>query len=97
MDYLQKDKLIMNRNIKKCVPGNPLYSIGDDVTFNFDRGHGRYTVYRGIIGIVDSYGSLEFYMEQPSYDIWIKEENGKDCLCKHVPEKDIVQVHNKSN
>ena len=54
MDYLQKDKLIMNRTIKRCVPGNPLYSIGDDVTFNFDRGHGRYTVYRGIIGIDDS-------------------------------------------
>lgn len=57
----------------------------------------NHTVHRGIIGIVDSYGSLEFYMEQPSYDIWIKEDNGKDCLCKHVPEKDIVQVHNKSN
>lgn len=59
------------------------------MTFKFDRGHGKYSVHRGTIVVIDSFGSLEFYMKQPSYDIEGEDEDGKYFLFKHVPESDI--------
>lgn len=79
----------MNNQSERCIPGKPKYKLGDEVAFRFDRGHGKYLDCKGTIEIVDSFGSLEFYNEQPSYDIWVADENGEGVLYKHVPEIDI--------
>ena len=95
IDYFEliADLIIFTENKRnkngKGIPGMPQYTYGDTVTFKFDRG-GEYTVHTGKIVVVDSYGSLEFHMEQPSYDIEVEMDDGGHCLMKHVPESDIL-------
>lgn len=101
-DYYLDDKAVNIANMEtnkrnkngKGIPGMPQYTYGDTVTFKFDRG-GEYTVHTGKIVVVDSYGSLEFHMEQPSYDIEVEMDDGGHCLMKHVPESDILLPKNQ--
>jgi hypothetical protein len=44
------------------------------------------------VAIVDSFGCMDFYMEQPSYDIEIEEDGGRT-LMKHIPESDVLKKH----
>ena len=41
--------MLKNNKNNCCVSGKPRYALGDDVAFNFNRGHGKYSVHRGTI------------------------------------------------
>lgn len=69
--------------------GHPRYVLGDIVRF---QARGEEKV--GEISIVDAYGTSS-QNEQPSYDIYVKEDN---CLYKHCCESQVTFVrHNTSN
>ena len=63
--------------------GNPKYKRNDKVSFKAGN-----NVISGIIEIVDAYGTF-FQRKEPSYDI-LGEENGRQCLYKHIPESFII-------
>lgn len=66
----------------KGILGRPIYKHKDCVRFLFN---GK--ILEGIIGIVDSYGTME-QKREPSYDI---EVGGEEIvLYKHIPESEIV-------
>lgn len=77
----------------KGTPGNPKYSKGDTVSFEFYdlvTGEPVRTTVEGEIYIVDAYGTF-FDESEPSYDIMCK--NFKDeekVLFKHVAESRIL-------
>ena len=66
----------------KGILGKPIYKHRDCVKFLFN---GK--ILEGIIGIVDSYGTME-QNEEPSYDIEVGVE--EFVLYKHIPESEIV-------
>ena len=56
--------------------------------------HGEYVVFKwresekcGKVSVVDPFGTFE-QNEEPSYDVYIEEEN---CLYKHIVESDVVR------
>ncbi len=71
--------------------GKPKYKSEERVIFKFND-----DVIEGTIFIVDSFGSFEYYMKQPSYDILGKDKNKNDILTlfKHIPESDIIEKSN---
>lgn len=50
---------------------------------------------RGKVGIVDEMGTF-FQTEEPSYDIWVNNENGGRCLYKHVRQRDVRKDENSA-
>lgn len=62
----------------------PKYDYDDIVTFEID---GK-TIH-GSIYIIDAYGTFE-QNEEPSYDIYVKEDTGYNCLYKHIRESWIT-------
>lgn len=71
--------------------GKPKYKSEERVIFKFND-----DIIEGTIFIVDSFGSFEYYMKQPSYDILGKDKNKNDILTlfKHIPESDIIEKSN---
>lgn len=71
--------------------GKPKYKSEERVIFKFND-----DVIEGTIFIVDFFGSFEYYMKQPSYDILGKDKNKNDILTlfKHIPESDIIEKSN---
>jgi hypothetical protein len=70
--------------------GQPKYKCGQKVKLIIKtQMESEYIV--GIIGIVDSYGSLEV-LDEPSYDIWGLADSGELCLYKHVAERDVLPL-----
>lgn len=71
--------------------GKPKYKSEERVIFKFND-----DIVEGTIFIVDSFGSSEYYMKQPSYDILGKDKNKNDVLTlfKHIPESDIIEKSN---
>lgn len=66
----------------KGTLGKPIYKYMDCVRFSYN---GK--ILEGIIGIVDSYGTME-QNKEPSYDI---EVGGEECtLYKHILESEII-------
>lgn len=66
----------------KGILGKPIYEHRDYVRFRFN---GK--ILAGVIGIIDSYGTME-QNEEPSYDI---EVGGEEfTLYKHIPESQII-------
>jgi hypothetical protein len=63
----------------------PRYAVGDNVSFVFNG-----IIINGIIELVDTLGTDEFYKKQPTYDIKGKDKNGILCLFKHIPEEEII-------
>jgi hypothetical protein len=63
--------------------GKPMYHWGNYVTF-------RVTAEEkvGKIDIVDTYGTFE-QVEEPSYDIFVEEEN---CIYKHIRESAVIGI-----
>lgn len=59
------------------------FKVGDRVKFNC---FGKEI--RGKVGIIDARGTF-FQTEEPSYDIWVNNENGGRCLYKHVRQRDV--------
>ncbi len=67
----------------KGILGKPIYKHRDHVRFLFNE-----EILGGVIGIVDSYGTME-QNEEPSYDI---EVGGEEfILYKHIPESQIIR------
>ena len=80
---------------KKHIPGKPIYSVGDRVSFQLDTGKDIET-FDGIIGIVDRFGAWEIdNPREPSYDIMVEnwKGSGKMMFVKHIRESKILCVH----
>lgn len=66
---------------KVYIPGRPRYRREDIVRINWDG-----TEKAGKICVVDAFGTFE-QSEEPSYDIFVEEDN---CLYKHICESEIL-------
>ena len=81
---------------QKHVPGKPMYSVGDRVSFKFKFRDGNVETFNGNIAIVDSFGAWEIdNPREPSYDVlgcnW--RGSGNMMLVKHIRESKILRVH----
>lgn len=79
---------------QKHIPGRPMYSVGDRVSFQmtFDE---NVETFDGVIEIVDSFGAWEINNpREPSYDIMVENwrESGNMMLVKHIRESKIVKI-----
>ena len=79
---------------QKHIPGKPMYSVGDRVSFQMTI-DGNVETFDGIIEIVDRFGAWEINNpREPSYDIMV--ENWRDSrepvLVKHIRESNIVKT-----
>ena len=80
---------------KKHIPGKPIYSVGDRVSFQLDTGKDIET-FDGTIEIVDRFGAWEIdNPREPSYDILVCNwrGSGEMMLVKHIRESKILGVH----
>ena len=77
------------------IPGRPMYSVGDRVSFQmiFDE---NIETFDGIIEIVDRFGALEIENpREPSYDILVEDwkGSGTKMFVKHIRESEITKKH----
>lgn len=73
------------------IPGRPMYSVGDFVSFQMTIDKNIET-FSGTIEIVDRFGAWEIdYPREPSYDIMVESwrDSGEPALVKHVRESAI--------
>ena len=80
---------------KKHIPGKPMYSVGDFVSFRMTIDENIET-FDGTIEIVDRFGAWEIdNPREPSYDILVCNwrGSGEMMLVKHVRESKILRVH----
>lgn len=83
--------------IQKHIPGKPMYSVGDLVSFQMTI-DGNVETFDGTIEIVDRFGAWEIFdPREPSYDIMVEDWRGSEetMFVKHIRESSIVRV-NKS-
>ena len=76
---------------QKHIPGRPIYSVGDRVSFQMTI-DGNVETFDGNIEIVDSHGAFEIdNPREPSYDILVDNWRGcgKPILVKHIRESSI--------
>ena len=79
---------------QKHIPGKPIYSVGDRVSFQLDTGKDIET-FDGIIESVDRFGAWEINNpREPSYDIMVCNwrGSGEMMFVKHVRESNIVKT-----
>ena len=77
----------------KHIPGNPMYSIGDLVSFQMTIDENIET-FDGSIEIVDKFGAWEIdNPREPSYDIMVENwrGSGEPMFVKHVRESSIIR------
>ena len=77
------------------IPGKPMYSVGDRVSFKFKFRDGNVETFDGTIEIVDRFGAWEIdNPREPSYDILVCNWRGSGnmMLVKHVRESKIVKI-----
>ena len=86
--YLAFEKQRLEKLKKNPNLGNPKYDYLDIVRFE---GY-RDSVATGVIAIIDAYGTFE-QNEEPSYDIFIKEDN---MLVKHVRQSHVLEKVGKA-
>lgn len=80
---------------KKHIPGKPMCSVGDRVSFQMTIDENVET-FDGTIEIVDGFGAWEIdNPREPSYDILVCNwrGSGKMMLVKHIRESKILYVH----
>ena len=82
--------------VQEHIPGKPMYSVGDRVSFQMtiDENENVET-FDGNIAIVDSFGAWEIdNPREPSYDILVCNwrGSGEMMLVKHVRESNIVKT-----
>ena len=80
---------------KKHIPGKPMYSVGDRVSFQMAIDENIET-FDGTIEIVDRFGAWEIdNPREPSYDIMVCNWRGSEnmMLVKHIRESKILRVH----
>ena len=76
------------------IPGNPMYSVGDFVSFQMTIDKNVET-FDGTIEIVDRFGAWEIdNPREPSYDIMIENcrGSGTSMFVKHIRESNIVKT-----
>lgn len=79
---------------QKHIPGKPIYSVGDFVSFQLTVDENVET-FDGTIEIVDRFGAWEIdNPREPSYDIMVENwrNSGEPALVKHVRESNIVKT-----
>ena len=79
---------------KKHIPGRPIYSVGDFVSFRMTIDENVET-FDGTIAIVDSFGAWEIdNPREPSYDILVCNwrGSGEMMLVKHIRESKITKI-----
>ena len=75
------------------IPGRPIYSVGDFVSFQMSI-DGNVETFDGTIEIVDRFGALEIdNPREPSYDVLVCNwrGSGEIMLVKHVRESKITK------
>lgn len=78
---------------QKHIPGNPMYSVGDLVSFQMTIDENVET-FDGTIEIVDRFGACEIdNPREPSYDIMVENwrDSGEPALVKHIRESVITK------
>ena len=78
---------------QKHIPGKPMYSVGDRVSFRMTA-NGNVETFDGTIEIVDRFGAWEIdNPREPSYDIMIENwrGSGTSMFVKHIRESNIVK------
>ena len=76
------------------IPGKPMYSVGDFVSFQMTINKNVET-FDGTIEIVDRFGAWEIdYPSEPSYDIMVENwrGSGTPMFVKHIRESKIVKI-----
>lgn len=76
------------------IPGRPIYSIGDRVSFQMTV-DGNVETFDGVIEVVDEFGAWEIdNLREPSYDVLVCNwrGSGEMMLVKHVRELNIVKT-----
>lgn len=71
--------------------GQPLYDIGDEVSFSvkIDSEHDSETEFIGKVAIVDPFGIFGDN-SKCYYDVYVEEAfDGEPCLFKHLPEETV--------
>ena len=79
---------------QKHIPGRPIYSVGDFVSFRMTIDENIET-FDGTIEIVDRFGAWEIdNPREPSYDIMIENwrGSGTPMLVKHIRESKITKI-----
>lgn len=78
---------------QKHIPGKPMYSVGDQVSFQMTIDENVET-FDGTIEIVDRFGAWEIFdPREPSYDIMVENWRGRGepALIKHIRESKITK------
>lgn len=78
---------------QKHIPGKPMYSVGDRVSFQMIIDENVET-FDGTIEIVDRFGAWEIdNPREPSYDIMVENwrDSGEPALVKHIRESIIAK------
>ena len=76
------------------IPGKPMYSVGDLVSFQMTI-DGNVGTFDGVIEIVDRFGAWEIdNPREPSYDILVCNwrGSGEMMLVKHIRESKITKI-----
>ena len=79
---------------QKHIPGKPIYSVRDLVSFQMTI-DGNVETFDGIIEIVDRFGAWEIdNPREPSYDVLVCNwrGSGEMMLVKHIRESNIVKT-----
>lgn len=79
---------------QKHIPGKPMYSVGDRVSFQMAIDENVET-FDGVIEIVDRFGAWEIYNpREPSYDIMVENWKGigTPMFVKHIKESKITKI-----
>lgn len=77
------------------IPGKPMYSIGNRVSFWLNVDDQNIEIFDGTIEIVDRFGAWEIdNPREPSYDIMVEDwrGSGTPMFVKHVRESNIVKI-----
>ena len=80
---------------QKHIPGKPMYSVGDRVSFQMTIDDENIETFDGNIAIVDSFGAWEIdNPREPSYDVLVCNwrVSGNMMLVKHIRESKIVKT-----
>lgn len=78
---------------QKHIPGKPMYSVGDQVSFQMTIDENVET-FDGTIEIVDRFGAWEIFdPREPSYDIMVENWRGmgEPAFIKHIRESKITK------
>ena len=79
---------------KKHIPGKPMYSVGDFVSFRMTIDKNVET-FDGVIEVVDEFGAWEIdNPREPSYDVLVCNWRGRGTpmLVKHIRESKITKI-----